>query len=66
VRVVVGTRDSTADLNRKFASHLRELGIPHTFTELPGVPHSAMPPSTHWERRTGRSLAAPSATETNG
>ncbi len=42
VRIAVGSKDFTADLNRKFAAHLAEIGIPHHFTELPEVAHSAL------------------------
>ena len=43
VRVVVGADDFTAGLNRKLAAHLKQVGIPHTFTEIPQIAHSTMP-----------------------
>ncbi|MFM7321659.1 MAG: alpha/beta hydrolase [Armatimonadota bacterium] len=42
LRQAVGSRDFTADLNRKFSEHLKRLRIEHTFTEVPGVGHDTM------------------------
>ena len=39
VRVVCGDRDETFANNRDFHEHLERLGIPHTWTVLPGVDH---------------------------
>jgi enterochelin esterase-like enzyme len=53
VRLVVGEQDELLEINRRFHQHLRTLGIPHDYRELPGVGHS--PPATfqamgpdHW------------------
>ncbi len=53
VRVVVGEEDELLDMNRRFHEHLKSLGIPHDYVELPGVGHN--PPATlqamgpdHW------------------
>jgi enterochelin esterase-like enzyme len=43
IRIAVGTRDFTDSLNREFSDHLKQLGIAHTFTELPEIGHSTMP-----------------------
>lgn len=42
VRLVVGTRDDTLDLNRGFHTLLEEIDLPHTYTEVPGVGHDAV------------------------
>ena len=42
VRQVIGDRDGTLAFNREFDAHLTRLGIPHTFTVLPGIGHDAM------------------------
>lgn len=43
LRVVVGELDESAGLSRDLSAHLTSLGIPHTFTQVPGVGHQAMP-----------------------
>lgn len=43
LRMVVGSLDETADLNRDFSNQLTRLGIPHTFQKIPGVEHKPMP-----------------------
>jgi hypothetical protein len=40
LRMVIGDRDEMLAINREFHAHLTRLGIPHTFTVLPGVGHS--------------------------
>lgn len=40
IRQVVGDRDPTLVSNREYDAHLTKLGIPHTFTILPGVGHA--------------------------
>jgi enterochelin esterase-like enzyme len=42
VRQVIGDRDETLRFNRDFHDHLTKLEIPHSFTVLPGIPHSPM------------------------
>ena len=42
VRMAVGSRDFTADLNRAYSEHLKKLKITHDFTEVPGVPHETL------------------------
>jgi len=42
VRVVCGDRDETFANNREFHDHLERLGIPHTWTVLPGVGHDPL------------------------
>jgi enterochelin esterase-like enzyme len=42
IRVLVGDRDFTAELNRKFASHLKDLRIPCDFIEAPGIGHNSL------------------------
>ncbi len=39
VRLVIGDEDETFAVNRAFHEHLVGLGIPHTWTVLPGVGH---------------------------
>jgi enterochelin esterase-like enzyme len=39
IRQVVGERDETLDFNRDFHRHLAALQIPHTYRQLPGIPH---------------------------
>jgi enterochelin esterase-like enzyme len=41
IRQVVGTKDDTLDLSRKFHQRLLELKIPHQYLELPSVGHDA-------------------------
>ncbi|MCC7492878.1 MAG: hypothetical protein IT204_11040 [Fimbriimonadaceae bacterium] len=40
LRQVIGDRDETAGFNRQFHEHLTGLGIPHSFTVLPGIGHN--------------------------
>jgi len=42
IRVVCGDRDTTFAANRDFHEHLERLGIPHTWTVLPGVDHDPL------------------------
>ena len=42
VRVVCGEEDETFAANREFHEHLERLGIPHTWTALPGVRHDPL------------------------
>jgi enterochelin esterase-like enzyme len=42
VRIAVGSRDFTADLNRAYSEHLKKLKITHDFIEVPGVAHDTM------------------------
>jgi enterochelin esterase-like enzyme len=42
VRVVVGTRDFTAELNRAFSSHLKKHEIEHEFKLVPEIGHDTM------------------------
>lgn len=39
VRHAVGTLDDTRELNRQFRERMVELGIAHTYVELPGIGH---------------------------
>jgi len=39
IRQVVGDLDETLPANQELDAHLTDLGIPHTFTVLPGVKH---------------------------
>jgi poly(3-hydroxybutyrate) depolymerase len=43
IRVAVGSRDFTADLNRAYSEHLNKLKIDHQLTVVPGVAHETMP-----------------------
>lgn len=43
IRVAVGSRDFTADLNRAYSEHLKKLEIDHQLTAVPGVAHETMP-----------------------
>ena len=43
VRVAVGERDFTADLNRAYSEHLKKLKVIHELTVVPGVAHETMP-----------------------
>ena len=43
VRVAVGERDFTADLNRTYSEHLKKLKVDHELTVVPGVAHETMP-----------------------
>jgi poly(3-hydroxybutyrate) depolymerase len=42
IRIVCGDQDNTFANNRDFHEHLERLGIPHTWTELPGVDHDPL------------------------
>ena len=42
IRVVVGDRDFTADLNRAYSEHLKKLKVDHEFVVVPGVSHETM------------------------
>jgi enterochelin esterase-like enzyme len=42
VRMAVGARDNTAELNRAYSEHLKKLKITHDFTEVPGVTHDTL------------------------
>jgi len=42
IRMVIGVDDEMIAINRDFHAHLTSLGIPHTYTELPGVGHQSM------------------------
>lgn len=42
VRVAVGARDFTADLNRAYSKHLKRLKVEHEFTLVPGVAHETV------------------------
>jgi len=42
VRQVVGDQDPVLGNNRDFHAHLTQLGIDHTYTELPGVGHNPL------------------------
>ena len=39
IRQVIGDRDETLGFNRDFKQHLDALRIPHSYRQLPGVPH---------------------------
>jgi enterochelin esterase-like enzyme len=39
IRQVVGDRDETLGFNREFKQHLDALKIPHSYRQLPGIPH---------------------------
>lgn len=39
VRHAIGTLDDTRELNRQFRERMAELGIAHTYLELPGIGH---------------------------
>lgn len=40
IRQIVGDRDETLRFNRDFKQHLDALKIPHTYRQLPNVPHN--------------------------
>jgi acetyl esterase/lipase len=42
IRVAVGSRDFTADLNRAYSEHLKKLKIDHQLTVVPRVAHETM------------------------
>lgn len=39
IRQIVGDRDETLSANREFKQHFDALKIPHTYRQLPGIPH---------------------------
>jgi esterase/lipase superfamily enzyme len=39
IRQIVGDRDETLSANREFKQHLDALKIPHSYRQLPGIPH---------------------------
>jgi enterochelin esterase-like enzyme len=39
IRQTIGDRDETLRYNRDFKQHLDRLKIPHTYRQLPGIPH---------------------------
>lgn len=39
IRQIVGDRDETLGFNREFKQHLDALKIPHSYRQLPGIPH---------------------------
>ena len=39
IRPIVGGRDETLSANRELKQHLDALRIPHSYRQLPGVPH---------------------------
>jgi len=39
IRQIVGDRDETLGFNREFKQHLDALEIPHSYRQLPGIPH---------------------------
>lgn len=39
IRQVIGDRDETLRFNRDFKQHLDALQIPHSYRQLPGIPH---------------------------
>lgn len=39
IRQIIGDRDETLRFNREFKQHLDALKIPHTYRQLPGIPH---------------------------
>jgi enterochelin esterase-like enzyme len=43
VRVVVGERDFSVDLNRAYSEHLKKLKVDHEMTVVTGVAHETMP-----------------------
>lgn len=40
IRQIIGDRDETLGFNREFNHHLDALKIPHTYRQLPGIPHN--------------------------
>ena len=40
IRQIIGDRDETLGFNREFKQHLDALKIPHTYRQLPGIPHN--------------------------
>lgn len=40
IRQIIGDRDETLRFNRDFKQHLDALNIPHSYRQLPGVPHN--------------------------
>ncbi|MBM4081871.1 MAG: hypothetical protein FJ278_19350, partial [Planctomycetes bacterium] len=42
IRVVIGDRDEMLTVTREFDAHLTQVKIPHSYSELPGIPHNPM------------------------
>jgi S-formylglutathione hydrolase FrmB len=40
IRQIIGDRDETLGFNREFKQHLDALKIPHTYRQLPDIPHN--------------------------
>ena len=40
IRQIIGDRDETLSFNRESKKHLDALKIPHTYRQLPGIPHN--------------------------
>jgi enterochelin esterase-like enzyme len=40
IRQIIGDRDETLRFNREFHQHLDALKVPHTYRQLPGIPHN--------------------------
>jgi enterochelin esterase-like enzyme len=40
IRQIIGDRDETLGFNREFKQHLDALKIPHTYRQLPNIPHN--------------------------
>ncbi len=40
IRQIIGDRDETLGFNREFKQHLDTLKIPHTYRQLPDIPHN--------------------------
>ncbi len=40
IRQIIGDRDETLRFNREFKQHLDALKIPHTYRQLPNIPHN--------------------------
>jgi enterochelin esterase-like enzyme len=40
IRQIIGDRDETLPFNREFKQHLDALKIPHTYRQLPDIPHN--------------------------
>lgn len=40
IRQIIGDRDETLGFNREFKQHLDALKIPHTYRQLPNIPHT--------------------------
>lgn len=40
IRQIIGDRDETLGFNRDFKQHIDALNIPHSYRQLPGIPHN--------------------------